>query len=900
MAQDQEQIQIIELQDMQIIVHGLKMSGFSFIETDAIDGINERIRLLPSSEHLVSLYDDPREVKRVCAEVGRIMELIDYYGTRNEESKARYKAKTGLPPRYKNLEWSKGKEAKSKMKTVQAQGAPDASSSLEAVVQDTKNTKVDIGQVQQELQDFVNELNQQVPEIMRFLPPQYQGGLAQQQAIMNGAANNLYESAESLKQDASAVEQASLQAGEISQATRELAETQSSQVGNMGDFEEIAASKDYVKNIVKLSSNLEGNGILSEKLLTYAKNLRDSNPKAYYDLREVDILLKHANMNKEADVLVKTAGWFGKKDKQPQQDQQDQSKGTYGLIDPGDQKDEKFQVGDAEQQFKNDIGWLAESWKNLVDFFSRYVRDADILETEWSKIKDAPEKVAKINELKQQAKKLEAKVLEIQNSGNFDPAIKMMGDDLLGGDKPTPGEDGEDPNPTTPNPTTPNPTDGTGLPDDIRALLQKEDSELNASEIDSILTYLNELLRKATAQSTRRVIVAEGEIGSIIPQTKISLLEGKSLDPRLITILINHYTSLKESLPTDTLPEPGGDPEPVEEESDLAKQLLGENRDAIFSIVKDLVNFTTRGGQVPKGDLTTFNNFLTNLQSVINKRKEAFNLSRMRKDAAAGGATPNKVSAPITVIYNVLQEGGDLAKLLLLTPENFTELYKLIADVGKMQKGEAVTEDKDPTTVPTEDESSIPPITLPQALVTLKQSITTRGKGRGRVQGDSIDTIKQFLTNIFNASSKGSPEKEIPNIVKTQQDVDEFVQIISAYKSLQGVTIAFNLYRFRKQAQAFDQNAIAKGQAILKKFIDVLDSADADSFNANYKTITNEDYKFLLTDFANGLKSLIAPAPTAAPEAAPTAAPEAAPTAAPTDIPAEKPGNEMPPVPPYK
>jgi hypothetical protein len=169
-----EPVQNIEMQDMMAIIHGLKMSGLAFVETDALDAINDRIKNLPSSEALANVYGDPREVKRLCAEVGRIMELIDYYGTRNEESKARYKAKTKLPPRYKNLKW---KAASTNMRVKTAQDVPDASPQIDAAMQGAKDADQEITTVQQELQGLVDNLNQQIPQLMSLLPVQAQKGL---------------------------------------------------------------------------------------------------------------------------------------------------------------------------------------------------------------------------------------------------------------------------------------------------------------------------------------------------------------------------------------------------------------------------------------------------------------------------------------------------------------------------------------------------------------------------------------------------------------------------------------------------------------------------------------------------------------------------------------------------
>ena len=437
-------IQNIELQDMMAIVHGLKMSGLAFVEADALDAINDRIKNLPSSELLTKVYTDPREVKRLCAEVGRIMELIDYYGTQNEESKARHKAKTKLPPRYKNLKWEK---ANSHMEVKTAQNVPDASSQTEAITQETKDIQMSIEQTQMELQSFVDKLNQQIPQIIQYLPPQYQGGLVQQQAIMNGAAQSLNESAETLRQDAQQIGEAAMQAGEVSRTTMEMSEMYSSQLGNAGGIGGIAASKDYIKNIVRLSSNLEGNGIISEKLVIYAKNLRDRNPQAIYDAREIDILLRHAKMNREADVLIKTAGIWDNMKGGLQQAWQGAKTGLQGgqtgVIDPGEQKGPKWQTGDIETQFKNDVDWLKRSWDNLVDFFGRYVRDAGTLEGEWAG-KDAPEKMAKIQELKQQAEIMLANAKKIQNSANFDGTETLMADEfskIFGGGQAAAGDE---------------------------------------------------------------------------------------------------------------------------------------------------------------------------------------------------------------------------------------------------------------------------------------------------------------------------------------------------------------------------------------------------------------------------------------------------------------------------
>ena len=92
---------------MQAIIHNLKMNGLSFIERDAIGEITQMINRLPSPQDITTIYQSPREVERLCAEVGVIMSVIDYYGTKGEEYRSRFKAKTKLPPRYKTLKWTK-------------------------------------------------------------------------------------------------------------------------------------------------------------------------------------------------------------------------------------------------------------------------------------------------------------------------------------------------------------------------------------------------------------------------------------------------------------------------------------------------------------------------------------------------------------------------------------------------------------------------------------------------------------------------------------------------------------------------------------------------------------------------------------------------------------------------
>ena len=98
-----ENLTEITLQDLRAIVHGLKMTPLAFVEEAALDEIEAMIKVLPGPESINSL--DPMGIKQLQSTVGNIMRLIELYGNRDGESKTRYESRTGLPPRYKVLEW---------------------------------------------------------------------------------------------------------------------------------------------------------------------------------------------------------------------------------------------------------------------------------------------------------------------------------------------------------------------------------------------------------------------------------------------------------------------------------------------------------------------------------------------------------------------------------------------------------------------------------------------------------------------------------------------------------------------------------------------------------------------------------------------------------------------------
>ena len=95
----------ITVQELRTIVQGIKMAGLGFIEEGAIDEIKAMIKALPSAEEINKMTTTPNAIKRLQRDLGNIMRFIEIYGKRDKEFKTRYKTRTGLPPRYKVLDW---------------------------------------------------------------------------------------------------------------------------------------------------------------------------------------------------------------------------------------------------------------------------------------------------------------------------------------------------------------------------------------------------------------------------------------------------------------------------------------------------------------------------------------------------------------------------------------------------------------------------------------------------------------------------------------------------------------------------------------------------------------------------------------------------------------------------
>lgn len=151
-----EKNQTLTLQDLRVILHGLKMSGFAFVEPEALDQIKFRIKSLPSPEELNDLADDLASLKRISKEVGEIMHLLEIYGNKNREFKDRHESLKSLPPRYKVLDWRKKMKAAQTIQSTTAirelvrisskvdfLGKPDLSHKIITCAKNVQNGEVD-------------------------------------------------------------------------------------------------------------------------------------------------------------------------------------------------------------------------------------------------------------------------------------------------------------------------------------------------------------------------------------------------------------------------------------------------------------------------------------------------------------------------------------------------------------------------------------------------------------------------------------------------------------------------------------------------------------------------------------------------------------------------------------
>lgn len=96
----------VTLRDLRVIIHGLRLEGFAYVEEQALTDIQQMIKGLPSPETLNAMVNNPGDIRNLQNNIGKIMRIIELYGKKGLEYKTRYKARTKLPPRYRVFDWS--------------------------------------------------------------------------------------------------------------------------------------------------------------------------------------------------------------------------------------------------------------------------------------------------------------------------------------------------------------------------------------------------------------------------------------------------------------------------------------------------------------------------------------------------------------------------------------------------------------------------------------------------------------------------------------------------------------------------------------------------------------------------------------------------------------------------
>ena len=101
-----ENNQLINAAELRIIILGLKMAEFSFIDDEkTCDKVKFMIEELPSAEKLNECLEKPGELEKIREKVGCVMSIIENAGRKDETFKAHYEAKKQIPPRYQVLKW---------------------------------------------------------------------------------------------------------------------------------------------------------------------------------------------------------------------------------------------------------------------------------------------------------------------------------------------------------------------------------------------------------------------------------------------------------------------------------------------------------------------------------------------------------------------------------------------------------------------------------------------------------------------------------------------------------------------------------------------------------------------------------------------------------------------------
>jgi len=159
----------VAMQNLRAVIHSLRMNNLAFVDPEALDEIRAMIKSLPTPEELNGLATSPDSIKKVQENVGGILRLIELYSRRDGEYKTRYKSRTGLPPRYKVMEW---RETMSNRNTlvrdlVRLSGEADAggfskfATSLLSCAKEIKSGKLPIEELLEASDSFLRKANVQ-------------------------------------------------------------------------------------------------------------------------------------------------------------------------------------------------------------------------------------------------------------------------------------------------------------------------------------------------------------------------------------------------------------------------------------------------------------------------------------------------------------------------------------------------------------------------------------------------------------------------------------------------------------------------------------------------------------------------------------------------------------------
>ena len=99
-----EDIRQLSAENLRVIILALKMEEFNIDDEKVKNEVCEKIRSLPSAERINIVAADDRGMDELRSQVGYICELIDKHDIRDLDYKTRYRARTGLNPRYKVLD----------------------------------------------------------------------------------------------------------------------------------------------------------------------------------------------------------------------------------------------------------------------------------------------------------------------------------------------------------------------------------------------------------------------------------------------------------------------------------------------------------------------------------------------------------------------------------------------------------------------------------------------------------------------------------------------------------------------------------------------------------------------------------------------------------------------------